>query len=91
MPVTDATAAFGNTSDVVVYRLADHPLCAAVATLTSAIVNTGLFANTHIAAMGMQKAQIAMANLRARPISQPRRISDPEIQPPAMLPTLAAV
>src|SRR4051812_15944088 len=91
MPVTDATAAFGNTSDVVVYRFADHPWCAAVARLTSAIVSTGPFASTHIAATGIQKAQMAIANLRARPISHPRRISAPDIQPPATLPTLAAV
>src|SRR5579871_2412949 len=91
IPVTDATASLGNTSDVVEYRFADHPWCAAVATLTNAAASMIFGANTAITATGIAKAQIAIAVRRARPVSQPFRISIPDSHPPARLPTLAAV
>src|SRR5262249_56028038 len=82
IPVTDAPASFGNVSEVIVYRFADQPWCAAVASPTSAIVTTGPGANAAIAATGIQKAQTAIAVRRARRVSPARPITVPRHQPP---------
>src|SRR5271157_3731244 len=86
MLTTEAIAPLGKTSETVVNRLAAQPWCAAAARLMSATATIALGANTPAAPTGMQKAQIAIAALRARPCGQPRRMREPEIQPPRTLP-----
>src|SRR5579872_5768519 len=89
IPVTEATAALGNTSDVVVNRFADHPWCAATARLNSATARKLSRATTPNPATGIAQAQIAIAVLRALPRGQPCRIKTPENHPPPTLPTSA--
>src|SRR5580692_8386818 len=90
-PTTDPTALRGNKSEASVYRFADQPWCAAVATPTSATASHMFVCArptkiTDVTAT----AQISMAAARARLVVHPRFTRAAEIQPPPIDPTADA-
>src|SRR4051812_49266066 len=90
-PTTDATADRGNESDVVVYRFADQPWCAAAARLINPTVSH-IFPpeNITIDTGTTQTAHISMVVLRAAVTDQPRASNADDSQPPPIDPTSAA-
>src|ERR1700760_4911581 len=90
-PITEATAVRGKQSELIVYRFADQPWCAAVAMPTKATVSQRLPAACGTNATAQtDKAQTSMAVLRAPAGEKPRFNKAPESQPPPIEPMSAA-
>src|SRR3954447_17991518 len=91
IPTTLPTADLGNMSDVVVYRFADHPWCAAVARLTSPTTAHILWMYGAAITGTTASAHVSIAVFRAALIGHPRLISEDERYPPKTLPRLDAL
>src|SRR5829696_7693818 len=88
-PTTEPTAFRGNMSDAVVKRLADHPWCAAAATLIRATATHILLAPDAKTIGTTASAQMSIAIFRPALTVQPRLINVDDSQPPPMLPISA--
>ncbi len=87
MPMIEATACFGNMSETVVKRFADHAWCAAPASPMSSTAGQSPTLVT-IQIGSTQHAKINIPVLRARVTVQPRLVRKPVTQPPKMLNTV---
>src|SRR5215471_20439429 len=85
-PTMEATSRLAKISDAKVKTLADQPWWAEVVSEIRPIAHQGLGEKTARITAGMEKAQTAIAVLRARLTGQPRCMRNPENHPPATLP-----
>ena len=93
MPVTEATAFFGNMSETVVKMLADHAAWAAQAMAIVATANQVLISPRReaISTVSGNNAKMNIASLRARLASMPPSMNFLGSQPPKIEPKVETV